>query len=182
MPLRTLMPAAINNLVSSDLKAGRDPVLFQLSAKITAAPLVCFEDTLSDLTRRDCLAGAQILVNLTNDGWFQKTAGAEQHLANATFRAVENRRPLVRSTNTGLTGVVDTMGRWQQWIEPFTENVAIGKIDVPTSGALTFYTRHGDWFAYLSTGLSLAWLAVRIRRRWRSHRREGLRSTGPLPQ
>jgi apolipoprotein N-acyltransferase len=180
MPLRKLMPAAINNLVSSDLSAGREPVLFQLSSpQIKAAPLVCFEDTLGDLTRRTVLSGAQILVNLTNDGWFQKTVGAEQHLANAIFRAVETRRPLVRSTNTGLSGVVDTMGRWQQWIDPFTENVAIGKIDVPTSGAFTFYTRYGDWFAYLATGISLVWLAVRMRRRWRGRGREGLRSTPP---
>ncbi len=168
MPLRAIMPAAINNLVSSDLKAGRELGLFRLSnAPATAAPLVCFEDTLGDLTRRTCLAGAQIMVNLTNDGWFQKTAGAEQHLANAIFRAVENRRPLVRSTNTGLTGVVDTMGRWQPWIEPFTENVAIGKIDVPTGTAHTFYTRHGDWIAWLSSGIGVLWLAWRIRCRWR---------------
>jgi hypothetical protein len=155
-------------------------VLFQLSSpQVKAAPLICFEDTLGDLTRRTVLSGAQILVNLTNDGWFQKTAGAEQHLSNAIFRAVETRRPLVRSTNTGLTGAVDTMGRWKSWIEPFTENVAIGKIDVPTSGALTFYTRHGDWFAYLSAAAGLLWLAVR-RGRAGEMSSSSLEAAGPL--
>lgn len=183
MPLRAMMPAAINNLVSSDLKAGREPGLFRLSKPpIAAAPLVCFEDTLGDLTRRTCLLGAQVFVNLTNDGWFQKTAGAEQHLANAVFRAVENRRPLVRSTNTGMTGYVDSMGRWTEWLPPFTEGFKLDEISIPTGGTLTFYTRHGDWFAYLSAGLSVLWLGLRIGRRWRRRAREGLRSPAPVPQ
>lgn len=182
MPFRTIMPSAITNLVSSDLKPGREPGLFRLTEPhVIAAPLVCFEDTLPDLTRRTCLNGAQIFVNLTNDGWFQRTAGAAQHLANAVFRAVENRRPLVRSTNTGLTGLVTATGVWQPWIEPFTENVAIGKIDVPTAAPLTFYTRHGDWLGYLSAAASVLWVGGRITRRRRGAR-EGLRSPAPVPQ
>ncbi|HEV7405449.1 MAG TPA: apolipoprotein N-acyltransferase [Chthoniobacteraceae bacterium] len=184
MPYRALMPAAINNLVSSDLKAGHEPGLFHLSdPHVAAAPLVCFEDTLGDLTRRTCLAGAQVLVNLTNDGWFQKTAGAQQHLDNAVFRSVENRRPLIRSTNTGMTGFVDAAGRWTEWLVPFEEGVRVLDIQVPAAGSpTTFYTRHGDWFAYLSSGLSVLWLGVRIVRRRRGCAREGLRSPVPVTQ
>ena len=184
MPLRAIMPAAINNLVSSDLKAGREPGLFRLSnAPATAAPLVCFEDTLGDLTRRTCLAGAQIMVNLTNDGWFQKTAGAEQHLANAVFRAVENRRPLVRSTNTGLTGLVDPMGRWQR-----VDRAVHGKGRDRQNrrprrlrAHLLHAARRLDRVALQRDRRPLA-RPCGCSRRWRVRASQGLRSTVPVPQ
>ena len=77
------------------------------SPRCRFAALVCFEDTLGDLTRRFVQTGAQVLVNITNDGWFAQSPAAEQHLANAIFRAVENRRPLMRCGNTGVTCAVD---------------------------------------------------------------------------
>jgi apolipoprotein N-acyltransferase len=81
------------------------------SRELRSAALICFEDTLGDLTRRFVVRGAQLIVNITNDGWFLHTAGAEQHLNNAIFRAIENRRPLVRCANTGITCSIDRAGR-----------------------------------------------------------------------
>jgi apolipoprotein N-acyltransferase len=160
------MPEAVTNLVASDLKAGVTPVLLQLSdQRIKVSPLICFEDSLGDLTRRTCLAGAQLLVNLTNDGWFRHSAGAEQHLANAIFRAVENRRPLVRCSNTGVTGLVTVSGLETHWAPLFEEAVGSGIADVPTTHSLTFYTRHGDWLAHLSALISLLWVAFIVRKR-----------------
>ncbi len=130
--------------------------------------LICFEDTLGDLTRRFVLNGAQLLINITNDGWFLETAAAEQHLNNALFRAVENRRPLLRCANTGVTCSIDRFGRVDRWYPPFREEVQPAhEIHVPTNAAITFYGRHGDWLAIgsaLVTCLHIAGSAFRLRR------------------
>ena len=78
------------------------------------APLICFEDTLGELTRQFVLRGANLLANVTNDGWFLHSAGSRQHLANAVFRCVETRRPMVRAANTGVTCFVNRFGRVTQ--------------------------------------------------------------------
>jgi apolipoprotein N-acyltransferase len=131
------------------------------------AALVCFEDSLGDLTRRFVKNGAQLLVNLTNDGWFLETAGAEQHLHNALFRAVENRRPLVRCTNTGITASVDRNGRVDRWLKPFEQGFAVREIAVATQAPLTFYSQHGDWFSVLCSLFCAAPLIGVLRSRLR---------------
>jgi hypothetical protein len=82
-----------------------------VQASVKFAALICFEDTAGDLTRRFVKDGAQALINLTNDGWFLRSCEPEQHLANAVFRAVETRRPLVRCCNTGVTGAGPADGK-----------------------------------------------------------------------
>jgi apolipoprotein N-acyltransferase len=82
-------------------------------------------------------------------------------LNNAIFRAIENRRPLVRCANTGITcsidraGRIDRTGRAGLWIPPFVRGFAARPIAVPTEPALTFYTRHGEWFAHLAAVVTL---------------------------
>jgi apolipoprotein N-acyltransferase len=120
------------------------------------APLICFEDTVGDLVRRFVANGATVLVDITNDGWFLHSSGSKQHLANAIFRCVENRRPMVRAANTGVTCFVDGFGHVTQLLQDdtgntFTEGVLTGDIGVPQYGQLTFYTRHGEWFAEICT-------------------------------
>jgi apolipoprotein N-acyltransferase len=114
--------------------------------------------------------GANLLVDITNDGWFLRSAGSHQHLANAVFRCVETRRPMVRAANTGVTCFVNEFGRVTQKLQDengstFTEGVLTGEVKVPTEHELTFYTRHGELFAKLCavvTGIStLATLALR---------------------
>ena len=73
--------------------------------------LVCYEVIFPDLVRRFAAAGAEFLVNITNDAWYERSAASEQQFANLVFRAVENRRPIARSANTGISGFVDTHGR-----------------------------------------------------------------------
>jgi len=170
IPFRRAFPPfewIIGDLVPGDFTPGTQYTVLQLeNPSIKAAALVCFEDTLGDLTRRFVKNGAQLLVNVTNDGWFLRSQGAEQHLANAVFRAVENRRPLVRSANTGVTAFIDPLGRINANITPFTEGFQSSLIQVPPATARqTFYTRHGERFSQACAVLSLAAIGAFIRQR-----------------
>ena len=161
IPFRRAFPPfewIIGDLVPGDFTPGTQYTVLQLhQPELKAAALVCFEDTLGDLTRRFVGHGAQLLVNVTNDGWFLHSQGAEQHLANALFRAVENRRPLVRAANTGMTAFVDPQGRVTNKLDPFTEGFQCGVVQIPPANARqTFYTRQGERFSQFCAVLSLA--------------------------
>jgi apolipoprotein N-acyltransferase len=91
-------------------------------------------------------------VNLSNDGYFGHTAAREQHLGLVRMRAAENARWIVRGTNNGITAAVDPAGRITQRFPEFTETV--GRAGYSYNKELTFYTRFGDWFAWLCLGVS----------------------------
>ena len=136
----------------ADFDAGTDYTVFRLTNNdVRVAPLICFEDTIGELTRQFVLKGANLLVNVTNDGWFLRSAGSHQHLANAVFRCVETRRPMVRAANTGVTCFVNEFGRVTSVLEKdgdqFIDGVLSSDVAVPTQGGLTFYVRHGELFA-----------------------------------
>lgn len=156
VPLRKSFPLfamIVGDLVPEDFDFGPGPVTFQLSKKpIKIAPLICFEDTLGNLARKFVLQGAQLFVTVTNDAWFLKSAGSEQHLANAIFRCVEMRRPMVRAANTGVTCVIDSVGRETMRLEDekgnsFVEGVLIASVEVPNNPPLTFYALNGEIFS-----------------------------------
>ena len=174
IPFRRSFPPfkwIIGDLVPSDFTPGTEYTVLKLEhPSINVSALVCFEDTLGELTRRFVQRGAQLLVNITNDGWFLRSQGAEQHLANAVFRAVENRRPLVRAANTGVTAFIDPLGRVTNAFRPdgnpFSEGVLAETIQVPPATApQTFYTRHGERFSQACAVLSLAALGIWNRQR-----------------
>ncbi|MGI8432318.1 MAG: apolipoprotein N-acyltransferase [Chthoniobacterales bacterium] len=157
----------VGDQVPDDFARGKEPVVFRLTNGMLVAPLICFEDTLGELTQQFVLRGAVVLANVTNDGWFLRSAASEQHLANAIFRCVETRRPRVRAANTGVTCFVNEYGRVTQILRgakgsTFTEGVLSGVVEVPVAPQLTFYTRHGELFAQLCAGLTLLFLVVRI--------------------
>jgi apolipoprotein N-acyltransferase len=106
------------------------------------APLICFESTFPELSRRAVSKGADVFVNITNDGWFGNTPGPHQHSDMAILRAVENRRFLVRSANTGVTMFVDPVGRVTKALAMDEEALLPG--EVYRVEGKTFYTRHGD--------------------------------------
>jgi apolipoprotein N-acyltransferase len=169
LPMRPLLEPIAGTLVPGDFTPGDEPVVFDLpKPRVKIAALICFEDTLGDLTRSFVAGGAQLIVNITNDGWFLHTAGAEQHLDNAIFRAIENRRPLVRCANTGITcsidraGRIDRSGRTALWIPPFVRGFAARPIAVPVNPTLTFYTRHGEWLAHLAALATLIAIGRRL--------------------
>jgi apolipoprotein N-acyltransferase len=168
-----LLARIVGDQVPGDFDAGKDYTVFGLTNNdVQVAPLICFEDTLGELARRfvlpsDTNPGANLLVDITNDGWFLRSAGSRQHLANAIFRCVETRRPMVRAANTGVTCFVNELGRITQRLQDetgstFTEGVLTGEIKVPTEHELTFYTRHGELFAKLCAVITLIGLIAAI--------------------
>ena len=180
-----LLARIIGDQVPGDFDAGSDYTVFRLTNRdIRVAPLICFEDTIGELTRRFVLpvdgeAGANLLANVTNDGWFLHSAGSHQHLASAIFRCVETRRPMIRAANTGVTCFVNEFGRITQILQDdtggtFSEGVLIGEVNVPTEPRLTFYARHGELFAKLCAAVAAAAILVQgaraVKRRFRSER------------
>ncbi|MEY2490138.1 MAG: apolipoprotein N-acyltransferase [Verrucomicrobiota bacterium] len=172
-----LLARVVGDQVPGDFGFGKEYTVFHLTNdKALVAPLICFEDTIGDLTRQFVLGGANLLANVTNDGWFLRSAGSQQHLANAVFRCVETRLPMVRAANTGVTCFVNEFGRITQMLmdehgSQFTEGVLTGEISIPTERELTFYVRHGELFAECCVGFSvvlLMFLVARLVRRRKS--------------
>ncbi len=123
---------------------------------------ICFEDAFSDHVRGYINHGADILVNITNDSWSRTWSAEIQHFVAARFRAVENRRVLVRSTNGGVTSVVGPWGELRMKLPYFVE--AWKQVDVPVykEARPAIYTMLGDWFAWLLAALLLAVLVVNL--------------------
>jgi apolipoprotein N-acyltransferase len=130
--------------------------------------LICYEDILPRFVNNRVMAHQpDVLVNITNDAWFGKTREPLIHLALATFRAVEQRRFLVRATNTGISAIVDPAGRILERSPVFARANLVGDV-TPMSG-LTLYARFGDWVGVLCLVSVLFWMRepvlVRMRRR-----------------
>ena len=176
VPFRKSFPLfawVVGDQVPSDFEPGAEPQVFELRAPaLRVAPLICFEDTVATLVRRfvvrqpDGGAGAQVLVDLTNDAWFERTAASRQHVAEAVFRCVETRRPMVRCANTGVTCVIDRFGRVRQILRTdsdgtFGRGVMFAEIEVPRVDApLPFFARHGEVFAQSCAGIAVAALCA----------------------
>jgi apolipoprotein N-acyltransferase len=137
-------------------------------------PLICYEDIFPEISRRLTSRGAEFLANLTNDAWYGESSAAYQHLALSVFRAVENRRYLIRATNTGVSAVVEPSGEATMETGLFQRAVIVAPVGRRTG--LSTYTRLGDWFAmacmaYTTFGLAMAaGMAVRVRIRDRRRR------------
>ncbi len=121
---------------------------------------ICYEAIFPNEVRRFTLAGAQLLINISDDGWFGGSGAPAQHLAMARVRAVENRRWLLRDTNDGITVSVDPYGRIVAQMPPNLR----GELDAPYAfrAGLTPYVRWGDWFPWLCVlaALVLVWMTV----------------------
>ncbi len=122
---------------------------------------ICYEAIFPGLVRRFAAGGAELLVNVTNDAWYGTTSAPHQHLAMAAFRAVENRRYMVRAANTGISAVVDPWGRVLERTALFDRALLVR--EVPYVSGTTFYTRHGDVFARVCVALALALIAATFR-------------------
>lgn len=157
LPFRTIPPFSwLRGVLPGDFDPGvkTEPLRLEKPA-VEIIPLICFEDTVGRLARRFARPGPQMIVNLTNDGWFLQSRETAVHLANAKFRAIELRRPMVRAANTGVTCFIDTLGRvTSRLTDPetggtFLEGCLPGEAHVPAQGEMTFYARHGDAFSIL---------------------------------
>lgn len=120
---------------------------------------ICYESAFPHFVREFARAGADVLVNLTNDGYFGRTAARQQHLQLARMRAVENRRWVLRPTNDGVTASIDPAGRIVDRLPPYEQ--LSGKLQYKFIREQSFYTRFGDWFAWLcllGAAAGAAWL------------------------
>lgn len=131
---------------------GEDTLVFVLGTKkgdsVRFSGMICYESIYPNYVRHFVSKGAEFLIIITNDSWWGKTSGAFQHAAFASFRAIENRRWIVRSANGGISGFVDPMGRMHQPTSMYTK-AKLG-MDIYPQRVKTFYVRYGDLFALVS--------------------------------
>lgn len=120
------------------------------------ATLICYESIFPGLVRKFYQKGGNFIVNITNDGWFGNTSGPYQHFSISVFRAIENRKPLVRAANSGISGVIDSKGRIINKTKLFERTYLIENIK--TNDKMTFYTKYGDIFAYICIVISLIFI------------------------
>jgi apolipoprotein N-acyltransferase len=163
MPFGEYMPGAslfpwlkkLNENIA-DFSAGTGPVVFAMplerdsSVPLKVGPLICYEDVVPSLSRDAVRQGATLLVSVSNDAWFGNSEAPDQHELIASFRAIENGRALLRSTNTGATGIIDPTGKKLGTLPWFsagvlTREVPLMAIDTP--------------YAHSSVGLFPLWMA-----------------------
>ncbi|HEV2324833.1 MAG TPA: apolipoprotein N-acyltransferase [Terracidiphilus sp.] len=128
---------------------------------------ICYEAVFADEVRQFPRLGAQVLVNISDDGWYGDTSAPWQHLNMARMRAIENRRWLLRDTNNGVTTSIDPYGRVRQSIPRHQVGALPAKFGY--SDVITFYTAHGDVFAWICALLSIA-IMIRSVQRMLSHK------------
>ena len=121
---------------------------------------ICYESIFPDEVRQGPLQGAEVLVNISNDGWYGDSGAWAQHLQQTEMRAIENDRFLLSDTNTGMTASLDPFGRRVAAIPRKVQDVLVAPYALITG--TTFYTRHGDWFAYLCAIISAGALMARF--------------------
>lgn len=166
IPLRNTFTFLETIVPIGDFSAGKDYTVFKVKdAKFSV--LICFEDMFPDISRGFVNAGAGFLVNMTNDAWFKDTSSPFQHLQGSVFRAVENRRFVVRAANTGISAFIDSYGR--AYAQLSDKNARLTFIsgfqaaDVYSiSNSLTAYTRFGDYFILFCIFILFLNLAVAL--------------------
>ena len=174
VPLPQWLPGAslITGMVG-DFTPGTNYTLMPVANR-RAGIFICIESAYPWIAQTMTKRGADVLINISNDGYLGPTAVMRQHLANVIFRAVENGRPVLRVTNTGITAFIRADGVIQQQTGGFQPDVRIWSVS-DSSLTTTFYTRHGDLFVYLCTAITLliciAMLLIRIypRNLWRKN-------------
>ncbi|MFH1778425.1 MAG: apolipoprotein N-acyltransferase [Candidatus Omnitrophota bacterium] len=170
--------------VGEDFSPGKEYTIFEVpiekDVKAKFGVLICFEDILPELVRGFVKNGADFMVNITNDAWFMKTGAPYQHAQASVFRAIENRMNLVRSANTGYSCFIDQKGKVVESVKDlrgeriFVSGYATAEI-VPIKGT-TFYSKHGDLFAWVCIGAFLFDLTFYFIYNYINLRRKGGRS------
>ena len=138
--------------INGSLASGKEPKIFDLSGKRKIGPVICFESVFGEHVRQLVMNGANYVAVLTNDGWWKDSPGVWQHFGYSKIRAIEARRSVVRSANTGISGCINQRG----------DVIVQTKIDVcdgvssriGMNNSITFYVRHGDYLGWISLFLS----------------------------
>jgi apolipoprotein N-acyltransferase len=167
IPLPRWLPGVdLIPVMVGDFTPGAEYPLIPFGREARAGVFICFESAFPAIARNFAQGGADVLINISNDGYLGPTPVMRQHLANVVFRAVENDRPVLRVTNTGISAYITNHG----WVldattgfQIATRTWAVGR----ANGSKTFYTEYGDLFVRTCVALSLLVLALTWRRRLR---------------
>jgi len=124
-----------------------------------AGVMICFESHFGELSREYVRKGADVIIEMTNDGYLGPTPVLRQHLANAVFRAVETSRPVLRVTNVGITAYITEKGEVVNPAPTYTEATRVWSV-AKSDGSQTFYVKYGDWFAWLCSIVTLGLVIV----------------------
>jgi apolipoprotein N-acyltransferase len=158
-------PFGFANKISTeigDFAAGNRVVVSPVVSPTTGAhkigTFICYESVFPNFVRKFAAGGAEVLFNISNDGWFGKSAAREQHLSMVRMRAAENRRWILRSTNDGITAAVDSAGRLRGTLPLYTEATSVTGFSYVR--AQTVYTKFGDWFPLLCAMLAVLGLVA----------------------
>jgi len=165
VPLPQWLPGAslITGLVG-EFTPGTNYTLMPFGGRRHAGVFICIESAYPWVARRLTKDGANVLINISNDGYLGPTAVMRQHLANAIFRAVENGRPVLRVTNSGLTTYISSRGLAEDLTKPFEADVRVWSVD-RSDGRDTFYTGHGDLFVQICAALTVIVVGAALRGR-----------------
>lgn len=163
VPLRSVLPFEKLTAGVGDFTSGAGPLPIKFEGGGIGV-LVCFESIFPELAREEVKNGATVLVNITNDGWFGRTAAPYQHFDMSVLRAVENKTFVLRSANTGISAVIDPVGRVRKKTRLFEKAALVDEIGLRHSRP-TFYTAYGDIFAYFCAAISAAFILTSLRRR-----------------
>lgn len=157
-PLQNILPALVGSF-----SVGKEYDLLPFG-DARGGVMICFESHFPNLSREYVRQGADVLIEMTNDGYLGKTPVLRQHLANAVFRAVETGRPVLRVTNVGITAYINESGEISDAADVYTEATRTWTIS-KSNGEQTFYVKYGDWFAWLCIIASFGFLIFAFLRR-----------------
>ena len=129
-----------------------------------AGVMICFESHFGELSRHYVANGADVIIEMTNDGYLGPTPVLRQHLANAVFRAVETNRPVLRVTNVGVTAYINERGEVIDPAPTYAEVTRVWSVS-KSDGSQTFYVKYGDWFAWLCSVVTIGLLILSFRKR-----------------
>lgn len=146
-----------NGGTSGTLGIEKEPKVLR-SGKVTFAPLICYESIYGSFNAEQCSKGAEAIFIITNDGWWKDTPGYKQHMSFARLRAIENRRSVARSANTGTSCIINQRGDVLQKTKWWTPDVIKGSINL--NSELTFYSRSGDLLGKVFSLVSLVILSM----------------------
>ena len=130
-----------------------EQTVFYSQSGIGVVPAICYESVFGGFVADFVRHGAQLICIVTNDGWWGNTAGYKQHASYARLRAIENRRSIARSANTGISMLIDQRGNVMAQTEWWVPSAVAGELKL--NAETTFYTRHGDYLARIATGITL---------------------------
>ena len=132
------------NIGLTNFDIGTELTMFSVN-DFNFASMICIESVFPDLTRKFVNNGAEFITYIVNDGWYPRNPQLDQHARRCIYRAIENRRYVIRGANTGVTMVVDSYGNITNKLEFNKEGVM--EADIITSDRKTFYTKYGDLFS-----------------------------------